>query len=168
MWEGLKSGSLHSLNYKIYYFKQSPRVQILSSMSVGTNLVLKRRFWCLHKLSITKNCRVSKRQFRFNWKNIYLVLKCWNALLSTGHRVGAVTLLSSQSFLVLLYSPLTDALNQPASQLPIWGISRNVDTREAQERRFLGPLWLHCSLAHSREENLLTGQTSIYCDSEEK
>ena len=111
MWEGLKSGSLHSLNYKIYYFKQSPRVQILSSMSVGTNLVLKRRFWCLHKLSITKNCRVSKRQFRFNWKNIYLVLKCWNALLSTGHRVGAVTLLSSQSFLVLLYSPLTDALN---------------------------------------------------------
>lgn len=50
---------------------------------------------------MTKNCRMSKRQFRFNCRNIYVVLKCSNALF-TGHRPWAVTLLSSQSFLVLL------------------------------------------------------------------
>ena len=50
---------------------------------------------------MTKNCCMSKRQFRFNWRNIYVVLKCLNALF-TGHRPWAVTLLSSESFLVLL------------------------------------------------------------------
>ena len=44
---------------------------------------------------------MSKRQFIFNWRNIYVVLKCWNALF-TGHRLQAGNLLYSQSFLVLL------------------------------------------------------------------
>ena len=87
-----------------------------------------------------------------DWRNIYVVLKCWNALF-TGHRPWAVTLLSSESFLVLLLlSPRT--LSQLACKQALYS-GDIVKSRRARGTREEIPWPLAASLlAHmfAREE----------------